>query len=214
MQGGGKVRRRTAVDAVAWAVLGRHVLERGANGLLHGVVDGDVVGTAAQMPVQGQKARMLARTVVVILARTLARADQRVARGTVRRLLSAAAEIGVGQVHLREPGADAVGVDRGADMAGAGQREVLGPQTHRIGGARTDQRQRLDHLARRPRQDDRAGITQCHDDLARTVAHDDVAAVDAFDQAAARRLDQFHVAGGQCRHRRFPAHCATIRARL
>ena len=167
-----------------------HLLEGGADGLLHRVVDLDVLGPAAEVAVEGEKARVLARAVVVELAGGEAGRAQTVALGGVVGDLGAAAEVGLGQPQVGEPGGDAGDVHLGAVVGGAGEGEALGREA--VGGAALDEGQGLEHLAGRAREDHRVGVAPGGDDAAGGVADHRVAAVDRFAQAAAPGLDHRH----------------------
>ena len=89
--------------AQAGLVLAGHLLEGVAHRALHRVVDLDILGARAEMPGQGEKARMLARAVVVHLARRLAGVAQPMTLGRVVGHLRAAAQVGVAQSEFAEP---------------------------------------------------------------------------------------------------------------
>jgi hypothetical protein len=161
------------------------------------VVKVDIFRACAQVAGQGQEAGMLARAVVVDLAGRRVRAQKRAAGFGVHRQMRAAAQVRLGQPQIAQPLGDHAGMQAGARMAGAGQRKLRIGQAGGIGGATFDQRQRLKHLARRPREDHRPRIAPGLDDP-RGVADHRMAAVKAFGHSAAPEFDQV-------RRRHFPS---------
>ena len=134
-----------------------HLLEGGAHRPLHRMVDLDVLRPAAEVAVQGEEARVLARAVVVQLAGRLARRAQPVALGRVVGHLRPAAQVGLGEPEVAEPARHPLHVHRRALVRGAGQRQLLGAESPSAAPLST-QRQRLQHLAGRARQDHRLGV--------------------------------------------------------
>lgn len=103
VHGGGKIGGRTAIDAEPGAGLSGGVLESRQSGLLDRVVHLDILRPCAHMAAQGQKTRMLARTIVVNLTGRDPGPDQTVARRNVGGLLWAAAKRILVQIELRQP---------------------------------------------------------------------------------------------------------------
>src|SRR4029079_15120472 len=103
-----------------------------------------------------EKARVLARAVVVELAGGEVDRAQAVALGGVVGDLGAAAQVGLGGSDGGEPGGDAGDVHLGAVVGGAGEGEALGREA--VGGAALDEGQRLEHLAGGTREDHRVGV--------------------------------------------------------
>ena len=83
-----------------------------------------------------------------------------------------------------------VDVHRRARVRGAGERELLAGQA--VAGAALEQRQRLQHLAGRARQDHRVGVAPGGADRAARVADHRVAAVVRLGDVAAPDLDHRH----------------------
>ena len=182
----GEVRRRAAVHRPVGARHPGRVLERLAHGALHGVVDLHVLGAAAEAPVERQEPRMLARAVVVQLARRRSRADQRVAGVVGIGHVRAAAQVGLGPALVGEPRGGELGVHRRALVRGAGQRDAAGI-AH---GLRLHERQGLEHLAGRPRVDDHRRVAPALADAGRVRDHggDAVHALDAGPAMDAHQL--------------------------
>ena len=99
----GEIRRRAAIYAPTGRDLARHLLKGAAHGLLDRVIQLDIFRTAAQMPVQGQKPRMLARTIVVYLAGRDVGTDQPAMFLGVLGQMRAAAQVALGQPQPRKP---------------------------------------------------------------------------------------------------------------
>ena len=188
MQGGGEIRGGTAVDAIARACLCSHLFESLEAGALHRVIGVDIFRATAQMAVERQETRMLARAVVVDLAGRLPCADQRVTRRQVGRFLRSAAKIIDGTSDMIKPALHTVRMDGRPLMAGAGKGKVFGPQPRRIRRTAGDQRQGLQHLRGRARHDHRLRITPCLDDPTRGIADHGMPMVDAFQEGAAPDL--------------------------
>ena len=142
------------------------------------------------MPVQREKPGMLARTLVMALTGRRFGADQRDIRGPVQRIMRATAEIGISQIKRRKPVSHPLGMRRRPFMRGAGQRQMFGGQ--RMGVRRTagDQRQRLDHLGRGPRQHDLGRVAPGRLDVTRGVADHGMAQMHAFGPRAAPDFGQ------------------------
>ena len=135
---------------------------------------------------------MLARTVVVILARAFVSLDQPVAGGHIIRGLRTTAQIGIRQPKPCQPGLHPVGVNRRPLMRRTGQRQLIHPQAHGIGGPAFDQRQGLDHLKGGPGIDHCARIAPAVGDFPIRPGHNDMAPMDAFHQITAPHFDQIH----------------------
>ncbi len=132
---------------------------------------------------------MLARAVVVDLARRFMGKDQAVALRPVIGLVRPAAQVVLGHSQIGKPATDHSRMDRGSLMAGAGQRQLRLAQSRRVRRPAFDQRQGLKHLAGGARKDHRLGVAPSLDDLARRVADHRVAGVDALHPPAAPQFD-------------------------
>ena len=181
---GGKIRGRAAVDGKSGAVLAGDLFKGRAHRALHRVVGVDIFRPAAQMRAQREEPRVLARAIVVDLARAVLRPDQPLARVAVVRHLRPAAKGVVTQAKRFQPAAHPVGMDRGPLMRGAGQRQLFGPEPMRLRRAAFDQRQGLHHLAGRTRVDHGLRVAPGLDDLAGVVADHRMTAMQAFDHPA------------------------------
>ena len=77
-----------------------------------------------------------------------------------------------------------------AGMRGAGERDLRRAEAEAVGGARLDERDRLQRLDRRAGKDGRGHIADGRHDLAVRPHHGDGAGVHALDQRPARQLDE------------------------
>jgi len=75
-------------------------------------------------------------------------------------------------------------------MGCAGERDLVVGQAEPVGGTRLDERQRLDRLHRRAREDGRVDVAERQHDGAVRVDDRDRAAMARFDDVAAHRLDK------------------------
>ena len=190
MQRGREIRRRTAIYAVTGRGLARHLLECRAHGLLHRMINLDIVRPRPQVTAQRQEARMLAGAVVMDLAGRGVRTHQFLPRIAVVGQLRPATQVVVAHPQIGQPAIDRIGVDMRAIMARAGQRQLRLAQSERLRRAAFDQRQRLDHLAGRPRKDHRLWVAPGLDDRARRVADHSMTGMDAFQHPAAPEFYQ------------------------
>jgi len=152
------------------------------------VIDLFIVGVAFDVLVERQEPRMFARAVVMHLARLFICADQVFAGLFVVGRLRAAAEIVVGIAQILKPSAHAVGMDFRTLMGRARQRQLFGCQVRAC--TTFEQRQSLDHLARRARKNHSRGITPSMHDFACFVTHDSMTLMHAFQQIIAPDFDQ------------------------
>ncbi len=189
MNGRGKVRGRTAVDPITRRRFAGRLLEGRLDGALQRVVDLDILRACLHVPHHRQETGMLARTVVVDLARLLMRQDQPVALGPVVGFMRATAQVGLGHRQIGQPVADHPGMDRRPLVAGTGKRQLRLGQASRVGRPAFHKRQRLKHLAGRARIDHRLRIAPGFDNLPRLVADHGMSGVHAFHPPAAPQLD-------------------------
>ena len=189
-QGQGPVRQAAAVDAGRGVErLAAHRRQRCAAAALHRVAG---VGVAPDRLVQvhgrRQHTGVLARTVVVRPRRPRPGADQFVGGGAIQRRVRTAGEVVGAQAQPRQPRRRPLDVSLLAVVRRAGERHVLGRDPEGVGGPGLDQRQRLDRLHRRAREDE-AVVRPARDDGTPGVGDDDPHAVPALDPLAAINLD-------------------------
>ncbi len=144
----GEIGSRTAIDAPTGNGLAGQLFSRGPDRLLQRMVDFHIFRPGLQVAGHGQKARVLARAVVVQLAGRFMRADQPVTLIPVKGFVRAAAQIGLTQPQICQPTPGHLDMQMRALMAGAGQRQMRVRQPPRRRRPGFQQRQRLDHLAR------------------------------------------------------------------
>ena len=207
------VGHRAAVDAACIRAkrAARHVLERAADALLHGMIGAPVaLGRLGQMPSGGQHGRMLARAVVVGGRWRGTRSQQLSRRRGVRRLVRAASQRWHGETDAGQHRRHAGNVRPGAGMGAAGERDLWRAETEAVGGAALQERQRLQRLDGGAREDRPGDVADGRHHLAVGAHHGDGAGVHALHQGAARELDQDGVAHGLGRH----AGLATRNSRL
>ncbi len=145
-----EVRGRAAIDAPTGDGFARDFLGRGTDRLLQRVVNLHIFRPGLQMLGHGQEPRMLARAVVVQLARAFVGLDQPVTLGPVIGFMRPAAQIAFLQTKIGNPASGKADMHRSAFVAGAGQRQMPVGQPARVRRPGFDQRQGLDHLAGRP----------------------------------------------------------------
>ncbi|OIQ68992.1 hypothetical protein GALL_494090 [mine drainage metagenome] len=184
-----EIRCRAAVDAVARRGHARHFFKRRLHRLLHRMANLNILRPRLQMPRQGQKPGMLARAVVMDLARIGIRAGQFLIRLRIVRHMRAAAQISLGHPHICEPARHHLGVDMRALVTGARQCQLCLRQPCRIRSAAFNQRQCLQHFAGRSRENHRLRIAPCFDDRSPCITDDSVPDMGAFQQPA---TPQFH----------------------
>lgn len=202
---GGKVRGGTPVDAIAGAGFAGCLFECSLDGFLDRVVEFDIFRTGPEVLVQRQKTRMLARAVVVQLARRFVVHDQTVTLGLVIGFVRTAAQVAFGQATVGKPAGDGFGVEGCAFVAGARQRKLAWCQTGGIGSTAFKQRQGLQHLARRAGKDDCSGIAPTFDDLPCFVTDYGMTRMGAFQYSSTPCLSHRHSTVIDPVHRLFPS---------
>ena len=111
--------------------------------------------------------------------------------GITRHLRTAAQRVFVKIEHI-EPAPHPVGMDRRALVGGTGQRKLLGPQPRAARLPAFQQRQRLDHLDRRAREDQLLRIAPAFDDFTIGTADHRMAAMDTFQKRPAPQFNKIH----------------------
>src|SRR5690606_25613144 len=185
MHGRREVRRGASVDAVARRGLARHFLEGQFHGPLHRMVGLDIFRSGTEMPRQGEKACMLARTVVVDLAGRTTGADDLPPGVGVVGHLRPAAQVGLAKAKLTQPASDRLGMNMRPVVARAGKRKLRAAKTGSVCRTALQEWQGLDHLAGRAREDDGKGVAPSLYHIAPLVADDGMSRVDAFQHSAA-----------------------------
>ncbi len=153
-----EIRCRASIDGKAGRGLVRQLLERHPHGLLHRVAWVHVFRTTAQMPGHGQESAMLARAIVVGLVRTPACPAQCVTSGGACRRMDTATQVRLGQADLGQPLGGKPGMDLVTAVGGASQRQMPVREPCRVRRPALHQRQRLEHLAGRARQNHPARV--------------------------------------------------------
>ena len=181
-----------SVDPTIERVRPRHLHQRVTDRSLHGMVSAHI---AFQRPVllpgQREKARMLARAVVVQrrgLAATARELDQGclAEHGPVR----PAFERGLVEIHSRQHPLHMRDVSELGGVRGAAQREFRASPTQRVGRPALDHGQRLDGLDGRAREDGALDLAARHDDGTVRVDRDERAAMRRLHAIAARHRHQ------------------------
>jgi hypothetical protein len=195
MQRRGPGRDRASVDGPAvWRQQGAgQILQHGVHFALHGMVGlpvADVID--ATRAGDGEKARMLARAVVVQRRRG-AGPRQRVGRGLRERPMRPAAERRWLESRLRQDARDTFDVRPLTTVRGAGQRKLLVAQPVALGSARFHERQGLQGLDRRTREHLRRHVADAENERSAGIGDGDRAPMAAFHQIAANDFDENRV---------------------
>ena len=155
------------------------------------------------MAVERQKSAMLARAIVVALARLRACAHQCVPRIRIVGDLRTTAKIIIRQAKRAEPIVHPVRMYRRPVMRGAGQGQMLGGQTMGLRGTTFDQRQGLHHLARGTRQNHLLRVAPAFHDVALGIANAGMAHMLRLEDGTTPDLDHgnglghVHLRGGE-----------------
>jgi len=120
----------------------------------------------------------------------LARPHQRLGRRRVAGNMAAAFEVLRPEIGARKPAPHGIDMDRLAAMRGAGERDLGIAQTEPLGGAGLHQRQGLQRLYGRAREDRAVDVAPGTHHAAGGIDHGCGAGVTALDHLAAGRLDQ------------------------
>ncbi len=186
-------RRRAAIDG-AVVLRQRHAgqaFDGVPNQALHrmrrlGVVRAVGAGGASD----AEKARVLARAIVVDRARRTTATRQRLRRRLVNWPVRAAFERGGVEPRGRKHARCCRHMIGLAGMRGAGQRQLLGAKAVEVSSTAFHQRERLQRLHRRARIDRGLDVAKRQHWPAAGIDHGDGAGVPAFDQRPAQDLDQ------------------------
>jgi len=122
----------------------------------------------------------------------LPRADQPIADIAIARLLRAAAKITIRKAQRFQPIPHTINVDLRAIVRSTGERELLIRQPICRRRTTFDQRQRLQHFARRARKDQCCWITPSLHNVTGGISHNRVALMQTFQHLAAPNLDEIY----------------------
>ena len=146
MHGGCEIRRGATVNAMANDFPAGNILKGRDARLLDWMIHFNILRSTAQMPGNRQKTDMLARAVVVNLARRPSLANESLGRIAVNRHLGTAPEIRVAKFEIVQPLPENARMNLRGIVGGAGKRKMHVVQTARIGRTGFHKRKSLNHF--------------------------------------------------------------------
>ena len=210
-EAGGDSNERQSVGRRAAAVRRRderirleltHALERVTDAGLHHAVNREVVGDGrAELPRNGEKARVFAGAVVAQRIAILAVLRVRAAQAHLERQVRAAFQCFGGDACALEQARDGGDVGIAAVVRSASHGEFARGHAERVEGAGRDERQGLERLCRRAQNDRSVGFTAAPNEAARRVDDGDGRRVNGFELRSAKDVDGGGADGGGTRHR-------------